>query len=40
MLVANAGLRVDYRWINPSGVPAGVSDRTWRQMLIGISVFQ
>jgi len=40
MLVANAGIRVDYRWINPSGVPTGVSDRTWRQMLIGISVFQ
>jgi opacity protein-like surface antigen len=40
MLVANAGLRVDYRWINPSGVPAGVSDHTWQQLLIGISVFQ
>lgn len=40
MLVANAGVRVDYRWINPSRVSAGLSDRTWQQLLIGISIFQ
>ena len=40
MLVANAGLRVDYRWVKPRGVAEDEPDQDRQTLMIGLSVFQ
>jgi opacity protein-like surface antigen len=40
MLVANTALRVDYRWIRPTGQEDDGPDLDRETMLIGISIFQ